>query len=177
MKLDLTKIRTPHERYEKVYAPDAFEADDQFGVAAPVTLAFDIFRDKQQFRLAGDVRTTLELMCSRCLEPFMRPVDAHFDLIYQPHAMNTGEHEREIEPDDLSTAFYVDDEIDLGGLMREQFYLALPMKPLCGDECLGLCPMCGTNLNRGACGCKREWDDPRFEALRKLEESRQHEEH
>ena len=53
---------------------------------------------------------------------------------------NTGEGEREIEEDDLTTAFYENDEIDLGQLMREQFYLALPMKPLCRDDCQGLCP-------------------------------------
>ena len=72
-----------------------------------------------------------------------------FDLRYQPHAENTGEGEREIEEDDLTTAFYENDEIDLGQLMHEQFYLALPMKPLCSDDCHGLCPICGTNLNRG----------------------------
>jgi uncharacterized protein len=82
--------------------------------------------------------------------------------------MNTGEGEREIEEDDLSTAFYENEEIDLGQLMREQFYLSLPMKPLCGPDCKGLCPICGTNLNRGTCECKREWDDPRFSALREL---------
>ena len=71
-----------------------------------------------------------------------------------PHAENTGEGEREIEEDDLTTAFYENDEIDLGQLMQEQFYLALPMKPLCRDDCKGLCPECGTNLNRGTCDCK-----------------------
>ena len=60
------------------------------------------------------------------------------------------------------------DEIDLGHLMREQFYLALPMKPLCGDDCRGLCPVCGTNLNRGRCQCKREWEDPRLAVLKTL---------
>ena len=88
-------------------------------------------RTRTQFRLVGDVQTTLELPCSRCLEPFTWPVDATFDLRYQPHAANTGEGEREIEEDDLTTAFYENDEIDLGQLMREQFYLSLPMKPLC----------------------------------------------
>jgi uncharacterized protein len=52
--------------------------------------------------------------------------------------------------------------------MREQFYLALPMKPLCRADCKGLCPMCGTNLNRGTCDCKREWKDPRLSALKEL---------
>ena len=133
-------------------------------MVAPVSLAFDIFKDKRQFRLAGRVQTTLELPCSRCLEPFTAPVDAAFDLRYQPHAVNTGEGEREIEEDDLTTAFYENDEIDLGHLMREQFVLSLPMKPLCGDACRGLCPICGTNLNRGACGCTRAWEDPRLAA-------------
>ena len=78
------------------------------------------------------------------------PVDATFDLRYQPRTTDTGEGEREIEEDDLTTAFYDDDNIDLGELMREQFYLALPMKPLCRDDCHGLCAQCGTNLNRDA---------------------------
>jgi uncharacterized protein len=169
MRLDLSKIRTAHEHYEKVYPPEAFTPDqDTFRIVAPVALAFDIDKDKQQFRLAGTVKTTLELPCSRCLEPFTWPVDAAFDLRYQPHTLNTGEGEREIEEDDLSTAFYENDEIDLGQLMREQFYLSLPMKPLCSEACRGLCPQCGMNLNRGTCDCKPDWHDPRLAALKEL---------
>jgi len=169
MLLDLSRIRTPHERYEKTYQAEAFGGDAAYTVVAPVALACDIFKDKQQFRLAGSVKTTLQLPCSRCLEPFTWPVDASFDLRYQPHTEYTGhDDEVEIEEDDLSTAFYENDEIDLGQLMREQFLLSVPMKPLCGDLCKGLCPVCGTNLNRAACDCKRDWDDPRFEALREI---------
>ena len=168
MLLDLSRIRTPLERYEKVYQADAFPADDSFRVAAPVDLAFDIRKDKQQFQLTGRVQTMLELPCSRCLEPFMRSVDAQFDLRYQSQAFNTSADEREIQEDDLSTAFYENDQIDLGQLMREQFLLSLPMKPLCTDACRGLCPVCGTNLNRGNCDCRRTWDDPRFAALREI---------
>ena len=76
--------------------------------------------------------------------------------------------EREIEEDDFATAFYENDQIDLGQLMREQFYLAVPMKPLCDAACQGLCPVCGTNLNRGTCDCRRDWDDPRFAVLKTL---------
>ncbi len=169
MILDLSRIRSPHERYEETFPPEAFGPDqDDFRLVAPVTLAFDIFKDKATFRLAGTVRTVLELPCSRCLEPFTIPVDASFDLRYQPHAENSGEGEREIEEDDLTTAFYENDRIDLGQLMREQFYLALPMKPLCGDECRGLCPVCGTNLNKAACTCTHAWEDPRLAVLKAL---------
>jgi uncharacterized protein len=169
LSLNLAKIRDAHERFEQVYRPEQLAVtDDAFRVAAPVNLAFDIHKDKDQFRLAGSVKTTLELLCSRCLEPFMWPVESSFDLRYQPHARNTGEGEREIEEDDLTTAFYENDTIDLGQMMREQFYLALPMKPLCRDECKGLCPACGINWNKGTCNCSTQWEDPRLAALKAL---------
>jgi len=169
MLLDLNKIHGPREQYEKVYPPDAFPPEGEtFRVVAPVSLAFDIVKDKAHFQLIGTVKTTLELPCSRCVELFLWPVENAFDLRYQPHAVNTGEGEREIEEDDLTTAFYENEQIDLRELMREQFYLTLPMKPLCRDDCKGLCVMCGTNLNRGTCDCKREWEDPRLAVLKTL---------
>jgi uncharacterized protein len=171
MRLDLSKIRTPHEHFERTFPPEAFgvAADDaDFKVASPVKLAFEIYKDKSTFRLVGTTETTLQTPCSRCLEPMVVPVNASFDLRYQPHSTNVGDEEQEIEEDDLTTAFYQNDEIDLEQLMREQFYLALPMKPLCSEGCKGLCPMCGTNLNKGSCDCKREWEDPRLAALKEL---------
>ena len=175
MLLDLSKIRTPHERYVKVYRPEAFSGPfrgdrETFQVVDPVSLAFDIHKDQQQFRLVGAVTTKLELPCSRCLEPFTLAVDAQFDLRYQPHTANKGEGEREIEEDDLTTAFYENDEIDLTQLMREQFYLWLPMKPLCRSDCRGLCAACGTNLNRNTCDCRPGWDAPRLAALKAFQE-------
>jgi len=158
MLLDLSRIKGPHEHFEQVYPAEAFAADrEDFRVAAPVSLAFEIFKDKSHYRLAGRTQTTIELPCSRCLEPIAVDVDAPFDLRYQPHtaAAGTGKHdpEREIEEDDFATAFYEHDEIDLGQLMREQLYLAVPMKPLCDGACRGLCPVCGDD---GDCDMCRE---------------------
>ena len=59
-------------------------------------------------------------------------------------------------------------------LLREQFYLALPMKPLCREECQGLCPQCGVNRNVEACQCSTRWDDPRLAALKALIPERKH---
>ena len=93
MLLDLSRIRTPHEHFEQVYPADAFAADrEDFRVAAPVSLAFDIFKDAGQgdhYRVTGRIQTTLELPCSRCLESISVPVDTSFDLRYQPHAPDT----------------------------------------------------------------------------------------
>ena len=73
-----------------------------------------------------------------------------------------------VEDDDLSTAFYEDHVIDLGQLMQEQCYLAVPMKPLCKEDCRGLCPDCGANLNTATCQCQRAWVDPRLAVLEQL---------
>jgi uncharacterized protein len=111
----------------------------------------------------------LELACSRCLEPFSLPIDSAFDLRYLPVDAAAGsEHDREVGEDDLDASVYRDDQIDLDELLREQFYLALPMKPLCRDDCAGLCPQCGTNRNTGTCSCTPQWEDPRLAPLKRL---------
>jgi uncharacterized protein len=169
--LNLATIRTGHERFDHVYRPTVFAgvADRAvFVVTNPVIFGFDLFKDKDRFRLSGRIQTTLEMPCSRCLESFSWPVDETFNLRFQPRSTDSAESEREIEEDDFSTAFYDDDTIDLGALMREQFFLSMPMKPLCSDACRGLCAQCGTNLNRTPCDCARGWEDPRFAALRAL---------
>jgi DUF177 domain-containing protein len=173
--LNLDRIRAAEERFEHVYPPETFavsggaeEDPDTMTVAAPTSLAFAVFKDKDRFRLVGRVETMVELVCGRCLEPFLWPIDGPFDLRYQPRREATSEADLKIEEDDFSTAFYENDAIDLVQLMREQFYLALPMKPLCRPDCRGLCPRCGTNLNRDTCACTSDWIDPRFAALKKL---------
>jgi uncharacterized protein len=169
MLLDLSKIRAPHVAFDETYAPEQVPGgEDQYRIVEPVRLHLDIAKTGERFRLTGRAQTVLELPCSRCLEPFTSPVDASFDLVYHPMAANVGEGEREVEDEDLSTAFYDDQQIDLGQLMREQFYLSLPMKPLCRDDCRGLCPVCGTNLNRATCDCNREWEDPRMAVLKNM---------
>ena len=169
MLLDLCKIRTPHVAFDETYPPEQFPGgEDQYRIVEPVRMHLDIAKTGERFRLSGHVQTVLELPCSRCLEPFSCAVDVPFDLVYHPQTSNVGEGEKEVEEEDLSTAFYDDQKIDLAQLMREQFYLALPMKPLCGDGCRGLCPVCGTNLNRGTCDCNREWEDPRLAVLKNM---------
>jgi uncharacterized protein len=105
LSLNLATIRSAHERLEQAYGPaQVASADDEFGITTPVALTADVYKDKDLFRLVGRVQTTLELRCSRCLEPFAWPVDAAFDLRFQPKEQNVGEGEHEIEEDDLSTS-------------------------------------------------------------------------
>lgn len=167
--LDVSQMREARARVDRTYEAGSLASDAEvYALVAPIVLGVDVHRERDQFRLVGRVGTTIQMLCSRCLEPFQTPVDETFDVLFLPHRENAGDSEREIEDDDLATAFYRDQVIDLGQLMQEQFYLAVPMKPLCREDCRGLCPDCGTNLNSGSCGCARTWTDPRLEGLRTL---------
>jgi uncharacterized protein len=170
MLLDLGEIRGSENRVDRTYSVGELrsEVDDAYRVNAPVALQARLLKDGDKFRLTGRVDTTLQLACCRCLEPFDRVVGLLIDLLYLPQDLNDGEDESEISAEDLSTAFYRDEQIDLDALVREQFQLALPMKPLCGDDCRGLCAQCGINLNTGRCSCETGWRDPRLAALESL---------
>jgi uncharacterized protein len=169
MLLDLRGFRGGVDQVDRVFSPDAFRLDhEEFRVVAPVEFKAQVTKDSQKVRLTGRVRTTLETNCGRCLEPFTVPVDAPFDLMFLPESDEPATREREVTADDVGVSFYKDDAIDLGDIMREQFFLAQPMKPLCQPDCQGLCPLCGVNRNRETCDCKTGWVDPRFAVLKKL---------
>ena len=169
MQLDLTRYRKPLSHFERTFQPDEIPDDGEaYRIVGPVHLAFELHKDKEQFRLVGTVQGELEFDCSRCLEPFRLPIDASFDLRYLPASEASTEPEREMADEDLETSYYRENQIDLNELLREQFYLALPMKPLCEEACRGLCPHCGTNLNQESCDCVSRWEDPRLAALRTL---------
>ncbi|HXE80173.1 MAG TPA: DUF177 domain-containing protein [Vicinamibacterales bacterium] len=168
LQLDVTTLFEGLLRIERTDDPSSYGALDGMRAISPVSLAIGVRKDDEKVRVAGTLQTVLELDCSRCLEAFPVPVDAVFDLLYLPSSANIGEEEQEIEEDDLDTAYYREGVIDLAELVREQLYLALPMKPLCQEACRGLCPECGTNLNSGACECTHEWEDPRLAPLKAL---------
>ena len=167
--LDLRGFRGEIDEVARVVAPEAFSlADEDFKVVAPVDFRAHVSKDTQKVRLTGRVKTILETGCGRCLEPFQIPVDAPFDLMFLPEIEPGPDGDKEVENDDVGVSHYKDDVIDLGEVMREQFFLALPMKPLCRPDCKGLCPICGANRNRQTCDCREEWIDPRLAGLKNL---------
>ncbi len=168
--LDLRGFRSGEERIDRLYAPGMFPTgrSDEYAVARPVRLALTLRRNGERYRLRGELATAIDLACSRCLTRFEAPIALDVDVLYLPQRANSGEGEFEIEDGDLSTAFYQDEELDLGHLIREQLQLAVPMKPLCRVACRGLCTVCGVDLNVERCSCEQVWRDPRLEALRAL---------
>ena len=170
MLLELNLLRGAREHFERRFGPADFDPQDEdYRVSAPVELSMDIEKvGTDAFRVKGRAQTRVELQCSRCLEDFEMPVDANFELRYVPAIDAEAEPEREIAEDDLTTAFYAEGALDVIEMLREQFQLALPMKPLCSQACRGLCPHCGANLNSTDCGCHLTWEDPRLAVLKGL---------
>ena len=167
---ELLDLRESEDRFDRTYPPSVFLGDkgDNYTVTDTVGLTLRLQKNGEKYRLRGLVRTTLRLSCSRCLESFDVPSKIEVDLLYLPQSSNHGDAEGEIGEDELSTAFYRNDQIDLSQMMAEQFQLALPMKPLCREECRGLCSVCGCNLNEKRCVCDTRWRDPRLAALKNL---------
>jgi uncharacterized protein len=174
--LDLRTVTAAEIPIRRTFTADELrpaEAADRDDMKILGNVTFDGVLQKKdhRFRLKGRVQAALELTCGRCAEPFSWPVDTEIDLTYvpQPSANATpADAEIELNDEDLTTAYYRDHVLDFGEMLREQFYLAMPMRPLCTEDCKGLCPHCGTNLNVATCDCDVRWQDPRLAGLQSL---------
>jgi uncharacterized protein len=129
--------------------------EEGFGLAPGGSLVCHVEKgDDETVHVQGHLSAHLGLECGRCLEPFSFPVEQNLDLLYMPHqAGESVEDEEEIAERDLVVAYYRQGRLDLGEMVREQFFLTQPMKRVCRAECLGLCPTCGSNRNLNPCEC------------------------
>jgi uncharacterized protein len=119
--------------------------------------------DRAQVR--GSLRGAISVTCCRCAKPFPQTVDKEFSVDYWPDPEVEENEELELAYEDLDVGFYRNDELDLSAVVSEQIVLDVPMKPVCRDDCRGLCDRCGADLNEGDCGCDRTQVDARLAAL------------
>jgi uncharacterized protein len=115
----------------------------------------------------GAVRGAVQGCCARCLAEYRFPLEAPLAIVLTPKAAAPS-HSRALREEDIGLSVYEGDEIDLTPLVHEQTILALPTRPLCAEECRGLCPRCGANLNAGPCGCPTGMAESRLAALETL---------
>jgi uncharacterized protein len=119
-------------------------------------------------RLRGKLAAAIELPCARCVEPVQYDVKSDFDLLYRPINADAHPDEAAISEAETEIGFYQGDGIQLEDVIKEQVLLALPPKMLCREDCKGLCPQCGKNLNQGSCRCETKLSDPRWAALESI---------
>jgi uncharacterized protein len=137
-------------------------------VQIPVSGELKLTRINQRILVQGKLTIEVPLVCSRCLKSFTCSIPLDIEEEYYPIIdVNTG---AKIPPPDESGAFTIDERhiLDLTEAIRQYKVMALPMKPLCREECAGICPNCGKNLNEGPCDCPSDETDPRWAELMKL---------
>ncbi len=124
----------------------------------------------QDIRLKGHLDASLEVACARCLEPVVHEVQRAFDLLYRPLGTDAGHEELSVTDAEAEIGYYQGEGVLLEDVLREQVLLAVPLKTICREDCKGLCPHCGKNLNEGQCSCENRANDPRWEALKDIRE-------
>lgn len=127
-----------------------------------------VTREYENLRVTGRVSAPLALCCSRCLADFTSFVDTSFTIFFRKEkaAVSTTEDEVELGEMDLLSSSYSGDEIDLTHEIEEQVAMEIPLKPLCNDDCKGLCHECGIDLNTSSCSCSKESVRLAFSALK-----------
>jgi uncharacterized protein len=140
-----------------------------FELLEPARSRLRVTRQDQEVHVRGRVETRLRLACDRCLAAVEQPVDSQVDLTFLPHPKVEEEADLELGQDELEVEFYGPDQvIDLGEVIVEEMFLAVPFRVLCRQNCRGLCPGCGADLNREECRCQAKPLDPRLAALKDL---------
>ncbi len=127
-----------------------------------------VVRDLAGYRLEARLSYQQTLTCTRCLAPVTRPVEDEIELAIEASASEPMLGEHELRSSDFKTLFLEGDELDTTPILMEQLQLNIPMKPLCREDCAGLCPQCGADRNQAPCACAGSDVDPRWQALERF---------
>lgn len=143
--------------------------NDTVKVISPINIDIKIKKTSKGFDLEGKVQTKLILNCSRCLNPYEFFIDNNINAYYVnkkfEKELTKKEHLSSLE----NIIYYESNSIDLTDRIIEAIILAVPEKPLCDENCKGLCPVCGENLNENPNhSCETNEIDPRLKVLLKL---------
>jgi uncharacterized protein len=128
----------------------------------------------KDIRIDGGLCTRVQMGCARCLEPVVQDVKHKFDLLYRPQGADAGREELSVTAVEAEVSYYRGEGLLLEDVLREQVLLALPLKAICRDNCRGLCPHCGKNLNLEQCDCAEPTEDPRWLALKEIRDKLNH---
>jgi len=129
--------------------------DEMVNFVSPALYELAVRKNGDVISVKGPVACTLVLICGKCLEQFALPVEAVVDIELAPRALMPSESELELRGEDLDTYYYEGDEVDLDPFVYEEIMLNVPIKPVCKEDCRGLCEACGSNLNSEDCSCSK----------------------
>ena len=154
-------INAPGERMDFQFDLDLsdVESGGQYPIQEPVVVAGSVRNIAGMLQLEFEARTVLNSVCDRCLKQFRQPKTVSREYLL-------AEEVQDEENDEI--ILLENHEFDLGDLARTAFLLDMDTKTLCSEDCKGLCPRCGADLNQGPCSCGKKEVDPRLAVLAKL---------
>jgi uncharacterized protein len=167
MKIELNRTSEDfNQKLELEESPEALRLKAEGATfEKPVKVELAVSKSQDQIICRGRVTTSVKLECSRCLVEYDQALSSDLDFVVDLTG-NSDEIKSEEEgyfvADPSSGFFEIDD------LVREAIILFMPLKPLCSEDCCGLCPTCGIDLNRSKCDCVKEKSDPRWDKLKGL---------
>lgn len=167
MKIELK--RTAEDFYQKVHLEEPADTlklqAEEVKFVKPVKVNLLVSKSKDQLICRGEIIAPVVLECSRCLLEYEMDLTSNLnfviDLVGTPDEADSEEDSYFLA--DPSQAFFVIDD-----LVKEAVIVSLPLKPLCSEDCKGLCPVCGTDLNKSQCHCVIKKSDPRWDKLKVL---------
>ncbi len=172
MKVALEEIREGLRRKRFTCKPSSLDLPEDIpplGQTIGVDVQFS--RRRGGIVVEGEVSFTVELICSRCAGPFQSSLRESIDLFYKRGEPRIEVKEAHLTEEEAKTVFHDGEIIDLTIPVRDTVLLAVPTKPLCKEDCKGLCQLCGKDLNEGPCSCRGEEIDPRWRGLAELKKT------
>ena len=172
MIIDLKSLDRGPRHFDLLFKPDWWRRDEEngqiLGLDGSMGCQIDAASAGAGYVLNGRLSALLIVRCDRCLEPFRRKLNFEFRLFLFSRLPDPDKNEFELMKDDMDVHIVKGYKVDLNEMIREQIYLSLPMKSLCREDCSGLCPDCGINLNKERCKCRRGEGHPGFSKLKAL---------
>ena len=152
------------------YEIDTTYESEGFVVRSPLIGRVKLLNTGRSILVKGVFQLTVELVCSRCLTPFLQHLDFSVEEEFLPTIPVGGMAPVVKEEEDVDEDLFIDAHqiLHLEETVRQYILLNIPVHPLCRPDCKGLCPICGQNLNEGTCNCREEEVDPRWAVLMDL---------
>jgi uncharacterized protein len=167
MRIELVNLEHGRADFAQVYQPEELGlSDERVTLAGPASITGKVKVAGAEVSVSGQIEARAQVECDRCLKQIELPVSADFALDYITGADYESSYAAALSEDEMSVAVFDGEAIDVDEIVKEQILLAVPARTLCRDDCKGICPECGTDLNAGDCACEPGEVDPRWAALK-----------
>ena len=169
MRIELENLEKAGGTFSREYQTDELTFDDQdLRLIEPVRVAGRVRRKNEEVELRGKLATKVAVPCARCLKAVEFPIEVDFSERFTSAVAWKHEEQHELQSEDLNLAVFDGEGIELDDLVKEEILLAMPGHLLCREDCKGLCPNCGADLNETTCDCATKQIDSRWDKLKDL---------